>query len=244
MDVTDYEGANIIHDLNYPVPEELHGKFDFIIDGGTFDHIVDIRTAFTNVIKMLKTGGRVFGWNAASNFTGTPAYCSFGANLFYDFYAANKFADVKVFIANAVGCGGTNDTWELREYFPDAGFLRCPEKLQQIVIVLAEKAPDSIGDAMPVVSCYRPKYQQDTMQSIYDKYKASARPLLIGHTGTQLKDSLRSSIYKIVSKVFFGLNVQMQDSIKFSRSKIVSEAVSRVAKGSPSARNWRYVGRM
>jgi hypothetical protein len=244
MDVTGYEGANIIHDLNYPVPEELHGKFDFIIDGGTFDHLVDIRTAFINVMRMLKTGGRVFGWNAASNFTGTAAYCSFGANLFYDFYATNKFADVKVFIANVPMGGGTNDMWKLWEYFPDVGFLRCPQNLRQVVIVLAEKAPDSTYDAIPVVSVYRPKLQQDIMQSIYDKYKASARPLLIGQKGIQLKDSLRPFLYKIVSKVFFGLKVQMRDSIKSSRSRIVSEAVSRVVKGSPFARNWRYVGRV
>ncbi len=244
MDVTDHEGANIIHDLNYPVPEELHGKFDFIIDGGVFDHLVDIRTAFTNVIKMLKTGGRVFAWNGASNCTGTGNYCSFGANLFYDFYAANKFTDVKVFIANVSGGALTNDMWELWEYFPDVGLLRCPEKLLQVVIALAEKAPDSTLDAIPIVSCYRPKHQQDIMQSIYDKYKASARPLLIGHqTGMKFMDSFRLFLYKIVSKLFFGLNSQMQDSIKSSRSKIVSNAVSQVA----SLRNavgWRYVGRV
>ena len=198
---------------------------------------------------MLKTGGRVFGWNAASNWTGTPAYCCFGANLFYDFYSANKFADVKVFIAlvqnndfkNVPGWAGENDTWQLWEYFPDVGFLRCPGKLQQVVIVLAEKAPDSTWAAIPVVSCYRPKLQQDIMQSIYDKYKASARPLLIGHTGMHFKYSLRSSLYKIASKVFFGLKVQVQDSIKYSRSKMVVKAVSQVANWKPS---WRYVGRV
>ena len=242
MDVTDYEGANIVHDLNYPVPKELWGKFDFIIDGGTFDHLIDIRVAFENVIRMLKPGGRVFSWNAASNFTGTAAYCSFGANLFYDFYAANKFADVKVFIANVTACGATNDMWQLWEYFPDAGILRCPENLQQVVIVLAEKAPDSTYNVMPCVSCYRPKLQQDTMQSIYDKYKASTRPLVIGHTDTQLKDSLRSFLYKIVSKVFLGLKAQMRDSIISSRSRIVSKAVLQV--GNWGLVGWRYVGRV
>ena len=39
IDVTDYEGADLVHDLNNPVDPSLHEKFDFIIDGGTFDHL-------------------------------------------------------------------------------------------------------------------------------------------------------------------------------------------------------------
>ena len=32
LDVSTYEGADIIHNLNQPVPESLCGQFDFIID--------------------------------------------------------------------------------------------------------------------------------------------------------------------------------------------------------------------
>ena len=39
MDISDYEGANIIHDLNYPVPKKLHKKFDFIFTGGCLDNV-------------------------------------------------------------------------------------------------------------------------------------------------------------------------------------------------------------
>jgi hypothetical protein len=37
MDVSTYEGAEMIHDLIKPIPESLVGQFDFIIDGGTCD---------------------------------------------------------------------------------------------------------------------------------------------------------------------------------------------------------------
>ncbi len=43
MDVSDYEDAAIIHNLNEDVPENLFEKFDFIIDGGTFDHIFNMK---------------------------------------------------------------------------------------------------------------------------------------------------------------------------------------------------------
>ena len=98
MDVSTYEGADTIHNLNLPVPESLYGQFDFIIDGGTFDHLFDIRVAFENVVKMLRPGGRVLQWNAASNFTG-DGYLCFGPNLCYDYYTVNQFADCKVYVA-------------------------------------------------------------------------------------------------------------------------------------------------
>ena len=230
LDVTDYEGAEIIHDLNFPVPEELHGKFDFIIDGGTFDHLMDARTAFINVVRMLKPGGRVFQWDAASNHIGTPAYYSFGANVFFDYYTANRFADVKVFVANAPDFGGTNDPWELWEYLGVAtNLLRCPSRLHQISIVLAEKAPDSTYNAISIPIAYRPKDQQQVMLSISEKYRASTRPRPSGNTGllVPLADTLRSVRHKFASKAF---------SYAFYRL------------GIPGARfpvaGWRYVGRL
>src|SRR5690348_10401159 len=39
MDISDYEQAAIVHDLNYPVPQNLHEKFDLVIDGGTLEHV-------------------------------------------------------------------------------------------------------------------------------------------------------------------------------------------------------------
>src|SRR4051812_23647278 len=39
MDVSDYEGAEIVHDLNLPVSKELHERFDLVIDGGTLEHV-------------------------------------------------------------------------------------------------------------------------------------------------------------------------------------------------------------
>jgi hypothetical protein len=54
MDVNSNEGAEIIHNLNLPVKKSLHGRFDTIVDGGTFDHLFDLKTAFANINKLLK----------------------------------------------------------------------------------------------------------------------------------------------------------------------------------------------
>lgn len=57
MDVSPYEGAGHVHDLNEPVGEHLHGAFDFIFDGGTIEHVFNVPMALENVFRMLKPGG-------------------------------------------------------------------------------------------------------------------------------------------------------------------------------------------
>src|SRR5574341_140267 len=42
MDVSDHEGAQIIHDLNRPIPPSLRGRFDMVLDGGTLEHVFDV----------------------------------------------------------------------------------------------------------------------------------------------------------------------------------------------------------
>lgn len=57
MDISDYEGAGILHDLNRPVPKELYSKFDLIYDGGTMEHVYDAPMVMENIGNMLNVGG-------------------------------------------------------------------------------------------------------------------------------------------------------------------------------------------
>jgi hypothetical protein len=45
-DVSDYEGATLIHDMNAPLPAAYAGKFDLVFDGGTLEHIFNFRARF------------------------------------------------------------------------------------------------------------------------------------------------------------------------------------------------------
>ena len=74
LDASPFEGADIIHDLNLPVPEHLHGAFDAIFDGGTIEHIFDIPAVFRNVRAMLAPGGLFLSINAANNQLGHGLY--------------------------------------------------------------------------------------------------------------------------------------------------------------------------
>ena len=56
LDASDFEGADIICDLNRPIPEEYRNQFTCIIDGGTTEHIFSFPQAMENVIDMLTVG--------------------------------------------------------------------------------------------------------------------------------------------------------------------------------------------
>lgn len=74
MDYSDFEGASIIHDLNIPVPKELRNKFDVVFDGGTTEHVFDVRMVVTNIKNLLKVGGYFIAFTPANNLCGHGFY--------------------------------------------------------------------------------------------------------------------------------------------------------------------------
>lgn len=57
MDNSPYEGANVIHNLNEPVPDHLKLAYDVVFDGGTLEHIFDYPAALANSMQMVREGG-------------------------------------------------------------------------------------------------------------------------------------------------------------------------------------------
>lgn len=91
MDVSDYEDADIIFDLNNTeLPEELHQRFDYIIDGGTLEHIFNFSQALANVAKMLKVDGKVFHYLPAHNYINHGFY-TVSPSVLQAFYTNNGF---------------------------------------------------------------------------------------------------------------------------------------------------------
>jgi SAM-dependent methyltransferase len=82
LDISTFENAEIIHDLNKPVPAALKDRFDFIFDGGTLEHVYNFPRAIANVKFMLRTGGLFVSANAANNQLGHGLY-QFSPELFW-----------------------------------------------------------------------------------------------------------------------------------------------------------------
>jgi hypothetical protein len=115
MDMSGYEKATIIHDLNVPVPATLHGRYTCVVDGGTLEHVFEISTAFRNCMAMLEPGGHFIGITPANNFMGHGFY-QFSPELFFRvFSAANGFEVRTVLLRTASEWYEVADPAEVKE---------------------------------------------------------------------------------------------------------------------------------
>jgi SAM-dependent methyltransferase len=86
MDYSAFEGAAHVHDMNQPVPETLVEGFDVVIDGGSLEHIFNFPVAVSNLMRMVKIGGRVFMSTPANNHLGHGFY-QFSPELMFRVFA-------------------------------------------------------------------------------------------------------------------------------------------------------------
>jgi len=81
-DISDYEGAGIIHDMNQPIKVEDEERFDTVIDGGTLEHVFNFPIAIANAMRLTKVGGNLILFAPANNNFGHGFY-QFSPELFY-----------------------------------------------------------------------------------------------------------------------------------------------------------------
>lgn len=151
LDRSGYEGADIVADLNEAIVPEFDGKFDYIVDGGTFDHLFNLPAAFANVVRMLKEHGRIIHWNAASNYTGM-AYLKYSADIFYDYYMSNGFASCTCHLA-VCDLAEMHEPLELHRWTGHNGLFRTPRSV--MIIVEAQKSPAASWNRIPTQQYYR-----------------------------------------------------------------------------------------
>lgn len=102
-DISDWEGADHVFDLNRPVPEALHGRFDVVLDPGSSLQIFDQPQLLRNLHALTAPGGRVIHVAVPSNNHVDLGFYMFSPTFYDDFYRAN---------------GWRIDTHLLCEYFP------------------------------------------------------------------------------------------------------------------------------
>lgn len=90
MDKFDSDRPALLHDLNDPVPGELHERFGLVFDGGTIEHIFDVKQVLSNVVAMLRPNGCVVH---LCSFALDHGFYAFSPVMYFDFYAANGFGD-------------------------------------------------------------------------------------------------------------------------------------------------------
>ena len=115
IDFSNHEGATFVHDLNLPVPQDLHNKYDLVYDGGSSEHVFDFPQVLQNYFALCKTGGMIAHAIPANNHMEHGFYM-FSPTLLWDYYNANQFEIVRSYIieyrAHRSEAGGSSRVWE------------------------------------------------------------------------------------------------------------------------------------
>lgn len=114
LDRSDFEGAELICDLNAPIPQEHHAQFDLVYNGGTLEHVFHLPNALASVFSALRPGGRVVHVAPASNAIDHGFY-QFSPTLLFDYYTQNGWELER---ANLFVAKDFESPWTLYAYEP------------------------------------------------------------------------------------------------------------------------------
>jgi SAM-dependent methyltransferase len=174
LDHSDYEGAEIIHNLSRPITPNLENSADFILDGSTLDNVFDPTTAIQNVARMLRPGGRFLSVNMQSFHS--DSYALVSPYWYLDFFAVNRFEDCRVYVTTH------GERGELNVYATDPTARR-DRAFRTVeltgVTVFAEKGANSTWDAIPSQRYYSRAEEIDARVEAGRRFLASNRPDLL-----------------------------------------------------------------
>ena len=178
LDVSAYEGAEIIADLNVPVPPELKDRFGWIIDGGTMEHVFDIRQGMRNTADMLRAGGRAVHITPSNNYV-NHGFVQVSPALYHDYYVANGYEDPRGILIVQPRADILTTAWNLIEYdhaaMGGANSIFCTEETQMAVYFSARKTPASTSHRIPA---YRGEPRADGSHYQFVITHGNAQPML------------------------------------------------------------------
>jgi hypothetical protein len=106
VDVSDFEGATHIHDMNLPLPDALRGQFSLVHDSGTLEHVFHFVQALKNCMEMVALGGHFTQVSNANNWMGHGFWQISPELIYRAFSPANGFHIETVLLHEVVPGGG------------------------------------------------------------------------------------------------------------------------------------------
>lgn len=171
LDVSPYEKATYVHDLNHPIPPELHQRYDVIFDGGTMEHIFSPPQVLANIHNLLKTGGMIIHASPSHNYVDHGFYM-FSPTFFYEYYVTNSYHVVSSYIFES--SFENNTSWHVYNYQPgwleSLSFGGFGKKMLGIWFV-AQKQASSTEGKIPQQGAY---FNQWTKQPTFKTLKTSS----------------------------------------------------------------------
>jgi hypothetical protein len=161
LDYSDYEHAHIVFDLNEGLlPDSLKEKYDFIIDGGTMEHVFHVPNVLANIHSLLRIGGRVMHFNPASNYIEHGFYC-FSPSFYTDYYYANNYEVNQIQIVKQLPAPEV--PWEISDYTPgclDPVSFGGLDDAMYMNFCIVTKTPQSTCRVVPQQGLYRRRWHR------------------------------------------------------------------------------------
>ncbi len=160
LDVSAYEGADILFDLNNPgILEAIGGplrRCALCVDSGTIEHVFDTAQALRNIHHLLQDDGVVVHMAPSNNYVDHGFY-QFSPSFFHDYYCANGYdilaADFARHPWNPLA-----GPWTITPSVSEPSESReplGPEGYRHLMCFAARKRPTSTCDVIPQQGMYR-----------------------------------------------------------------------------------------
>jgi len=209
-DISDYEGADILWDLNQPAPETLYERFDLVFEGGTIQHIFDLRQVFANIHSTLKTGGRVIHAMSPSNNHVDHGFYMFSPTLFADTYSTFGYRIETIYLCDFLPFWFHgrlfSRPFRIYRYLPGSldhlSYGRWGNR-QTNIFVVATKLPGASSEAVP---------QQGQYRRLWAKAQA-------GHTSGAPAPSIQASNPRHASRLMLAWKLVRELSRRFGPKK-------------------------
>lgn len=147
LDVSDYEGAEYIWDLNNPIPNDWAHKFGTVIDSGSLEHVFNIKQALINMNRLTKPSGKIIHITPANNYL-EHGFFQFSPTLFVDYYGVNAFKKLSCIIIEQSTLDG-NTSWHAWQWDVRRPYTNLITKKMTALFVSAEKDENSTEDITP-----------------------------------------------------------------------------------------------
>lgn len=165
-DISEWEGADHVVNLNEPVGDPLAERFNVVVDPSSSPQIFHHPNLLANIHKMLKIGGRVVHASVVSNNHLDHGFYMCCPTFFSDFYRTNgwRLDTERLCTYTSYWHRGRffSTPWNVYDYTPG-----CIDHLnygrfggsQAAIFVAATKLPGATGDKAPNLSQYERRWQ-------------------------------------------------------------------------------------
>lgn len=204
LDYSAYEQAQLIYDLNTPIPANLKNSYTVVFDGGTLEHVFNFPIAIKNCMDLLQVGGYFITVTPCNNQCG-HGFFQFSPELFYSVFSQDHgFKVIVMYLAIDVS---TNE----REWYEVAD----PKIVKSRVVfrnssptylmVVAQKQFDFKGE----LKAYQNDYQEMWSSTI----------------GSQARTGMLVRLYKAIVPAFVRAKIYR---VRHGRKKIFTESLGNV----------------